>query len=62
VYNINIADFDKAKMTIIVNNRLRAARAMNDFVVDVPIEPSADIATANIGHEARGTKRRRAGA
>jgi len=62
VYNINIADCDKAKRKVTVNSRLRAARAMNDFVVDVPIEPSADTVAANTGHEARGAKSRRAGA
>ena len=62
VYGITIADCDSAKIKVTVYSRLRAARAMNEFVVDVPIEPSAIVATANNGHEARGAKRRRAGA
>ena len=61
VYGITIADYDSAKIKVTVYSRLRAARAMNEFVVDVPIEPSVIVATANNGHEARDAKRRRAG-
>jgi hypothetical protein len=39
VCGIIIADCDNAKIKVTVYSRLRAARAMNDFIVDVPIEP-----------------------
>jgi hypothetical protein len=45
-----------------MNNRLRSAKAIAGFVADVTSEPIDDgVATANIGHEARGANRRRAG-
>jgi hypothetical protein len=50
VYGINIADCDSAKIKVTLYSRLRAAIAMNDFVVDVPIESSTNTAIANNGH------------
>ncbi len=61
MYGINIAECDKAKIRVAMSNRLRSARAIAGFVVDVTSEPADIDATANIGHEARGAKRRRAG-
>ena len=63
MYAINILECDKAKIKVTVYSRLRAAKLMDDIVVVVPVIPSepVDSATANIGQEARGAKRRRAG-
>ena len=61
MYGINIAECDKAKIRVAMSNRLRSARAIAGFLVDVTSEPADIAATANIGHEARGAKRRRAG-
>ena len=62
VYGINIAECDKARIRVPMNNRLRSARTIAGFIADVTSEPIDDgVATANTGHEARGAKRRRAG-
>jgi hypothetical protein len=61
MYDINILECDKAKIKMTVYSRLIAATAMDGSGIVVPSEP-VDVATANIGLEARGAKRRRAGA
>jgi hypothetical protein len=61
LYNINIPDCDRAKIRVTVCSRLRASKAMGEFVADLPIETAADNATANNGHATRDAKRRRAG-
>jgi hypothetical protein len=63
MYDINIFECDKVKIKVTIYSRLRAAKSIENVVVVVPSEPvDAGVATANIGHEARGAKRRRAGA
>jgi len=63
MYDINILECDKAKIKVTIYSRIRAAKSMDDVVVVVPSEPvDVGAATTNIGHEARGAKRRRAGA
>jgi hypothetical protein len=60
MHNIHIVECDKAKIKVTVYSIIRVAKAMDDIGVVVPSEPVV-AATANIGHEARGAKRRRAG-
>jgi hypothetical protein len=62
VYNINIAECDnKAKIKMVMSNCIRSAIKIAGFIADVASEPTYVVANSNIGHEARGAKRRRAG-
>ncbi len=59
LYDINIAECDRAKIRVKTSNYLRAAKMIAGLLDDIPSEPTDVDATANNGHETRGAKRRR---